>query len=229
MAMTTRAVLGVLLCFTIACQPADRTASDDPVVNQPPAATSATLEPFEDPATGLWGYADAAGTPVVTARFQVAEAFGERGLAAVVDEGHWAWINRAGELLPTRPFVFDNGADPWSDGRARYVDQDGRFGFVDENGTVAIPARFAFVRPFVQQRAAFCEGCKLEKSPGEDHSRVEGGRWGFVDLTGTAVIAPLYTTVSDFDGGTTKVCTEDGGCLELGLDGAVVATPETGG
>jgi hypothetical protein len=79
-------------------------------------------------------------------------------------------------------------------------------GFFDERGRVVIPARFAFVAPFSEGRAAFCEGCR-EQTEGE-HRSVRGGRWGFIDRRGHIVIRARYADAEPFAQGTARVLQE---------------------
>ena len=149
-----------------------------------PSGVSTTTPPvpFED--GGLHGYRDASGAVVIPARYALAGPFAD-GMAAVANAEGWAYIDTEGEVL-VRPFVFDNGPDPFSEGLARFV-EDGRYGFFDVRGAVVIPATFDWVEPFAGGTAAFCTGC-TKVMYGENWS-MEGGEWGHIDRTG-AVIAP---------------------------------------
>lgn len=157
------------------------------------------LTPFER--DGLWGYRDAAGRIAIEPRYLVADAFSAHGLAAVADETGWAYIDASGRDV-IRPFLLDNGPDPFSEGLARFL-EDGRFGFFDERGRVAIEPRFDFVMPFHEGLAAACQGCSLE--PRGEHSEAVGGLWGFVDRTGRWAIPPAYEAAGEFDGGEARV------------------------
>ena len=92
-----------------------------------------------------WGYKDRNGSTVIAPHYLIALPFSGQGLAAVVDDSGWVYINRQGEKL-IRPYVFDNGPDYFSEGLARYV-SDGKFGFFDEYGHIVIPAVFLFAGP----------------------------------------------------------------------------------
>ena len=142
---------------------------------------------FEDPVSGLWGYRDARGAVVIEPRFLVAQDFSVHGIAAVADAVGWRIIDQRGAVLIPQPYLVDNGPDPFLEGLARFV-ESGRLGFYDERGRVVIPARFVFVTPFSEGRAAFCEGCR-EQAEGE-HRSVRGGRWGFIDRRGNVTVPP---------------------------------------
>ena len=77
------------------------------------SAAGEKLIPFED--AGTWGYKNASGQVLIKPRFTVAQAFTPEGIAAVVDETGWAYINEKGETV-IRPFVVDNGPDYFKEG-----------------------------------------------------------------------------------------------------------------
>lgn len=183
-------------------------------------AAAEALIPFEDPATHLWGYRDARGLVVVAPRFAVAQEYSPGGIAAVADASGWRIIDRRGRVLVRRPYLVDNGPDPFQDGLARFT-QTGRVGFYDERGRVVIPARFDFVAPFSEGRAAFCEGCR-ERAEGE-HRSVQGGRWGFIDREGAVVVAPRFTAADSFEQGRARVI-EDGRPIHIDRDGRPAAS-----
>jgi hypothetical protein len=64
-----------------------------------------------------WGYRTKAGDQVIAPVFLMATDFSKEGMAAVVDEQGWAWIDQKGEVI-ARPFVFDNGPDYFREGLA---------------------------------------------------------------------------------------------------------------
>lgn len=154
--------------------------------------------PFEQ--DGKWGYRNARGI-VVPPRLQQARPFSPEGIAAVVDDQGWAYIDATGKLL-VRPYVFDNGPDYFRQGLARFTGA-GKFGFFDRRGRVAIPAKFDFAAPFSEGLAAVCEGCK-EVRLGE-HSVRQGGRWGFIDRSGALVIPARFEEARQFENGRAKV------------------------
>jgi hypothetical protein len=166
-------------------------------------AASATegLLPFEDPVTRLWGYRNARGAVVIQPRFSVAEEFSDKGIAAVADESGWKIINRKAKTL-VRPYLVDNGPDPFRQGLARFREA-GKVGFFNEHGKVIIPPQFDFACPFSDDRAVFCHGCR-ERAEGEHHV-VEGGLWGFIDRKGRIVIAPMYDKAESFQEGKARV------------------------
>ena len=156
------------------------------------AAQAARLIPFEQ--GDKFGYKTPQGKVVIEPRYRVAQEFSREGLAAVVDEHGWAYIDRSGNVV-IRPFTFDNGPDYFREGLARFV-VDGKFGFFDRRGRVVIQPRFTFAGPFSKGRAPVCEGCR-EVRLGE-HTSMTGGSWGFIDKRG-ALRIPLHATPTSRD------------------------------
>ena len=170
----------------------------------PVAAQEQALIPFEY--DEKWGYKNKKGDVVIESVYFLADSFNTYGIAAVIDDSGWVYINKRGKSI-LRPFIYDNGPDYFSEGLARYV-SDGKMGFFDERGSVIIPARLSFVLPFSEGLAAFCEGCK-EIKDGE-HSRMEGGKWGYIDKSGKVVINAIYIIAGKFDGSKARVEDERG-------------------
>lgn len=163
------------------------------------AQTAGKLAPFEK--EGLWGYRDAAGRVAIEPKYLVADPFSPQGLAAVADDDGWSYIDASGRTV-IRPFLFDNGPDPFSEGLARFV-KDGKFGYFDESGRVVLSPRFDFALPFHEGLAAACQGCTLE--PRGEHAEAVGGQWGFVNKAGRWVVGPGYEAAGEFDGGQARV------------------------
>lgn len=155
--------------------------------------------PFQE--NEKWGYKDNSGTIVIKAGFLLATHFTDEGIAAVVDDTGWVYINKKGDRI-LRPFIVDNGPDYFKEGLARF-DKNGKIGFFNKKGHIVIPARYEFVRSFSQDRAAFCTGCKKIKEG--EYYRMTGGKWGYIDRYGHIVIEAQYETVTDFSVGRAEV------------------------
>lgn len=149
-------------------------------------AAGGTLVPFvEDPDSGgKWGFKDEKGNVVIEPRFSFAYEFSPEGLAAVIDQEIWVYIDRTGGTV-IRPFIFDNGPDYFSEGLARFTEDD-KFGYFDKTGKVVIEPRFDFVFPFSRGVAEVCQGC--EPVWEGEHYKMVGGRWGVIDKEGEFVI-----------------------------------------
>jgi hypothetical protein len=175
--------------------------------------------PFVD-TTGkheVWGYKDLDGTVAIPPRYVVAEPFSAQGLAAVADSSGWQYIDTTGATV-IRPFIVDNAPDPFRDGLARF-EIDGQFGFFDSTGTILIPARYDYVNPFSDGRAAFCAGCAPRKDG--EHTTYTGGQWGYLVASGAVVIAPQFDAAQPFAEGIAHV-RSDGRWLRIDTTGAVL-------
>lgn len=153
-------------------------------------AGAATPEAFE--ADGQWGLRAPDGTVLVTPRYAVMSGVTSEGIVAAAGEGGWVWLDASGAVV-ARPFVFDNGADPFVEGRARVVDDIGRVGFIDVAGQAVVHTRWVHAERFVGGVAAVCaEGRRV---PDGEHTRLEGCAWGLVDRVGTVLVPPTLPSV----------------------------------
>lgn len=134
----------------------------------------------------LFGFVNDDGEWVIEPQYHFAYEFFPTGIAAVVDDSGWVYIDTSGEKI-LRPFIFDNGPDYFVEGFARYVCND-KIGFFDSTGTIVIKAEYDFARPFSSGVAAVCIGGE-SVSDGE-HSIWEGGVWKFIDTEGNIVKEP---------------------------------------
>lgn len=226
----------VALALLLSCarqpepQPTEQPAKQ-PAAQQTSSAETADCEPrmYEDipgkhdrfrfeAEDGQVGFKDAAGEVVIEPRFDFAYEFSSEGIAGVADEHGFAFIDPQGSVV-ARAFAFDNGPDYFVEGRARIV-EDGKVGFIGEDGVVAISPRFDHAGSFCEGLAPFCEGCR--SVPDGEHSRIEGGLWGYVGPTGTVVIPPRFEWADPFSGGTARVV-EGGRELVIDREGRVVA------
>ncbi len=157
------------------------------------------LVPFEK--GSKWGYKNASGEVVILPQFDMANDFSPDGIAAVVDDKGWAYINGKGKTV-IRPFVIDNGPDYFKEGLAR-LRIDKKFGFFDPKGKVIIKPQFDFAFPFHEGLAAICMGCK-EVREGE-HRSMKGGKWGYINKKGEIVIPTRFDEAGDFEKGKAEV------------------------
>ena len=92
-------------------------------------------------------------------------------------------VRRDGRALPTHPF--DNGADYFCSGLARYV-LDGKYGYMNRALEVVVPARYDFAFPFDAERGAVCNDCSQDRSG--EHTTIRCASCGAVDRSGTLVL-----------------------------------------
>jgi hypothetical protein len=147
--------------------------------------------------TEKWGFRNREGEIVIPPVYAVVEPFTRFGVAAVADDSGWVLLDISGRPL-LRPFIFDNGPDPFSEDMARFV-WNGRIGFFDRSGRIVIPAEYDFALPFSEAMAAVCIGCR-EEADGE-YRTVRGGSWGFIDPKGRRAIPLRYEAAESFHGG----------------------------
>ena len=95
------------------------------VILKPLSAQSQTLVPFAE--NERWGFKNEKNEVVVKSVFYQALAFNDHGIAAVVDDSGWVYINKKGDKI-VRPFIIDNGPDYFSEGLARFK-KNGRIFF----------------------------------------------------------------------------------------------------
>lgn len=127
-------------------------------------------------------FVDKTGKIVVPAQFDQAQPFDESGLAAVLVDGKWGFIDAKGAFKINPQFAsvgeFVRAGGGW---RARAATQsdggDFRWGVIDETGTFKI-------NPQYEQLSDF-------DSAGLAPAGV-GGKWGLIDAAGKYVINPMY-------------------------------------
>lgn len=146
----------------------------------------------------LVGVKDKAGKIIVPAQFKIFSFLkdgdpveGETILFDGSKEGEkpeknaWGYVyDRKGKFL-YQPFLYDNGADYFSEGLRRLV-KNGKVGFADRNGNTVIVAEHDFAFPFNYGYATFCDGCDWEKT-NDEHRAIVGGKWGIMNVKGQTV------------------------------------------
>lgn len=113
-----------------------------------------------------WGYIDKTGKLIIKPQFWNAHDF-QGGLACVTDAtGDLCWVNRTGQRVKSLPSVSDLSEDLAS------VLVDGKFGFVDQTGSMVIKPQFDYPSSFSEGLAAVT---------------VEG-KHGLIDKTGKMIM-----------------------------------------
>lgn len=141
------------------------------------------FEAFEE--DGKYGFRMQGGSFIlIEPRYQFATDFTADGIAAVVDEEGWAWIDRS-SAVRARPHVVDNGPDYFSEGFTRIV-QDGKYGFMNARGDVVIAPQFAYAEPFSGGYALVCGDCRISKAG--KHTSMTGHKWGLINDVGAIAL-----------------------------------------
>lgn len=158
----------------------------------------------------LVGVKDKAGKIIVPAQFKIFSFLkdgdpveGETILFDGSKEGEkpeknaWGYVyDRKGKFL-YQPFLYDNGADYFSEGLRRLV-KNGKVGFADRNGKIVIEAEHDFASPFNYGYATFCDDCDWEKT-NDEHRSIVGGKWGVMNVTGQTVQPLAKPTEKDVE------------------------------
>jgi hypothetical protein len=114
---------------------------------------------FEDPATGLVGFKNGAGTIVIKPQFRYAYEFGPGGISAAVDGTTFVFIDKSGKVI-AKAYAFDNGPDYFQEGVARIVDAKGKVGFIDTKGKIVIAPQYDDAASFCNGKAEVAVGAK---------------------------------------------------------------------
>ncbi len=160
------------------------------------------LIPFQGK-DSTWGYKDEKGYVVIEPQFQIAGNFSPEGIAAVLENNDWLYIDTTGRRL-LKPFIYDNGPDYFKEGLARFMDNS-KFGFFNKYGKIIIEGKFDFALSFYEGLAAVCMGCKTV-SVDEEHSKMVGGKWGYINKEGKIVIPMKFEYARPFEYGRALVC-----------------------
>jgi hypothetical protein len=126
---------------------------------------------------GYTAYFDTAGE-VVLSFSNLYESYGNftEGLARVMRNGKWGFINRQGEEVITPRFHF---ADEFADGRAIVRNEQDLHGAIDTQGNLVIDYQFPVLTGFVKGYAKFGD---LKT-------------WGLIDVAGNIVVPQIYVSI----------------------------------
>lgn len=153
-----------------------------------------------------FGFIDFSGNFVVPLEFQRCCAFSS-GLAAVLREDRWGYIDHEGE---TRiPHVFEGPiAQPFRYGVAG-VQIDGQWGFIGPTGDFVISPEYERVKPFAEGYAPVRRN----------------GKWGLINLDATVVADFLFDDLENLNGGLSPA-KMNGKCGFVSSDGSWVIRPD---
>lgn len=187
-----------------------------------------------------YGFIDRLGNTAIPESFQFATPFnGGLSVAGITGSGgngdRAIFIDRDGANVFGETSY--STAQPFSEGMAAVKTDDGRFGFVDRSGALAIPAGFDFALPFSEGLAPVVVGDKVgyadrrgvtvidpQFDAGDSFS--EGlaavaltGTVGYIDHTGKFVIEPQFDRAERFSDGL-AIAVRDGKERFINLKGA---------
>jgi len=123
------------------------------------------------------GFIDETGKVVIGPSFERARDFSE-GLAYVEGKGQRGFINREGKLVIRVDQVTDDviQASDFHEGRAATLAKNGKWGYIDRRGNLAIKPKYSFVSEFSEGLA----GVVVDRL------------FGFIDQRGEMVIPPRF-------------------------------------
>jgi len=139
---------------------------------------------------GKWGYSmnfgECSKDTIISPRFDVAEKFGNNGLAKVSKDGKWGYVNLKGEEVI--PLHFDEVGD-FHYGLVS-VKLNNKWGYFNAQGQIAVPIHFDAVSGAWRDELS---AVKLQE------------KWGYVNPRGETAIEPRFDTVTEFRNGLAKV------------------------
>lgn len=160
---------------------------------------------------GKWGFINSAGKFAIEPIFDQVVEFHE-GLAAVrtgaiINKpkaalfglvGHWKYIDQTGHV------VIDREGNSFSEGLATvlvpgkwnvsllgFSKEHGRYGVINKDGRMVVPAKYRVIKPFSEGLAVFCE-----KDPIDPNAK-----YGYLNACGEVAIEPVYDGAVAFSEG----------------------------
>lgn len=182
--------------------------------------------------TGKWGYINIKGEMIIQPQYSRCNEFTPEGFAAIEEDGFW-FIDTKNKVLKTdvekiefREEEYRVDVHGFSDGLAQVI-VNGRWGYINTKGQLAISAIYKFTTDFNSGFAIVKKERNtyyvIDKKGNETYIPIErieyfkpfsegyadfrnkDGFNGFIDQTGKVVIQPDYTEVSKFSGGLAAV------------------------
>ncbi|MGG3468348.1 WG repeat-containing protein [Neobacillus pocheonensis] len=126
----------------------------------------------------LYGYLNKRGKEVISLTYEYASDFKDGKAVVKTSAGSYELIDKTGKVLKRYPYIFVGN---YGQGRLAFQkEQNGKFGYIDEQGTIVIEPKFSGAQPFIQNRAVVNV---LEDF--KDH-------YGLINLNGLFTIKPNY-------------------------------------
>lgn len=152
----------------------------------------------------VWGYVNKEGKWVVRPQyvrvFDFEHGIGKILLGKYILDDDYGFFDSTGKAVAEKdlPKLVCLGVGQFHEGLTDCWDGK-KLGFVDEEGRIKIPAKFAFA----SYQSGFYEGLSAVG--------IDFGKWGFIDKTGKFVIPPKYFEARQFHDGLAAVSTYDKG------------------
>lgn|GEM_PF-1163210 len=181
-----------------------------------PVPMDALVPACVNAATPTCGLLDRAGRWVVRSDTETFKLAGTHWLATH-REGGMRIFDAKGRQTGTIPDGLR--VDDFSEGLASFEDAQGKYGFLNVKGEVAVPARYESVRPFSQGRAVV--GTRDREDASSSY------RFGYIDAHGKEVIARTYLVANSFLHGLAAVELSDHGVGAIDKTGRLVVPADT--
>lgn len=169
---------------------------------------------FHQAKTSKSGFIDTTGQIVIPEKFAWTSDFHE-GLAAVIENDHWGYIDHSGKMVITLPEDC-SFAEPFSEGLAAIAlggDEKtaeflrtragAKWGFINKTGKLVIPAIYFAdsLSRFRSPHPIFRDGLAAV-AVGSDTDY----KFGYIDKTAKWIIQPQFKSADSFDKGRARVC-----------------------
>lgn len=136
----------------------------------------------------LYGYLDTAGNVAIEPKYDSANDFNEGTAVVGITNGKFALIDRNGGEIKTYDYSY---VGSMSDGLMPFREkQDGKSGYINENGTVAIGPKFYYAGDFKDGVAIV-----------DAREDVAAGKYGLIDKKGGYIIKTEYNDMLDLGEG----------------------------
>ncbi len=170
-----------------------------------------------------YGYKDKSGNIIVHPFYSKAGDFSETGIALVIDNQFYYYINVYGQKL-VRPYPVNYNPDGFSQGLSRYIDYSIlKTGFINNKGEIVIKAQYFDALQFSEGLAGVCTYTSSNGFSNRGvYSESDYMKWGFVNKKGEMVIPALYYKVTPFKNGKAVVYSKTKGKLIIDKQGRVI-------
>ncbi|MBD2867863.1 WG repeat-containing protein [Paenibacillus arenilitoris] len=130
-----------------------------------------------------YGYLDSDGNEAIPAQYEEANDFEDGKAVVKIKDKEYALIGPDGSRLATYPLAY---VGPLGDGRLAFQsDMAGKYGYIDERGTVVLQPAYTSAFPFRDGRAIV--------NTAEDYKSA----YGVIDEKGEFVVKPAYNDIRD--------------------------------
>lgn len=144
------------------------------------------------------GFIDFKGNQIIPNKFDAAHCF-VFGYAPVAVGSKWGIIDRKGEFIVEPAYDYAGGFGP--EGLAGLL-KDNRIGFVDTTGSLVIPFKYYWARPWsTTPDYPFFIGNRISVIEADNQDEIHNGKSGCLNTKGELVIPAVFDFISYFENG----------------------------